>query len=392
MSIIRRDIGPRPPSRLKTKLSVVRAGRTVPDLRLELRTGGEFSVFSRVPEEFESALERLAIDAIEPNVFHTAAFTFTALRSTENTLRLAMIGDAQAGGAMQLDAALPFRIESQAGLGVIRAWAMPDIAYAAPLIARKSPMATLDQLFDALGGQLVNLPPVLVFEGLVADGPFMRYARAAAAARGLFFRVSASRRQKILTPAGLTSPSPSADQRHRWTAMLEKWTSLSGPDGLAFEMARNPREIEAHIAMLAPLVDRRGAHADLEGLGAIARQLSARDHLRLYMLKHHGALVAALWQPVLAGEAWVWQIYVHPDFADHALDEQLLLRLGEWNPTDPNIAATRTASHNSDRLACSIWPEEEGRATLIIGLRPECERDVDRIAAYHDEAAQAGSV
>ncbi|WP_176084870.1 GNAT family N-acetyltransferase [Martelella sp. HB161492] len=384
MSIIRRDIGPKPPSRLKTKLSVVRAGRTVADLRLELRTGGEFSVYSRAPEEFETAMERLATDAIEANIFHTAAFTHTALNQEGSGLRLALIGTPQAGGDLLLDAALPFRIEQQAGTGVICAWAEPDIAYAAPLIARRNPMATLDQLFDALGGQLVNLPPVLVFEGLVADGPFMRYARAAAAARGLFFRVAASRRAKILTPAGLTSPSPSAEERRRWTAMLEKWTALSGPDGLAFEMARNPREIEAQIEMLAPLLDESGGAADIVGLGAVARRLSARDHLRLYTLKHHGALVAAVLQPVLAGEAWVWQIYVHPEFSVFALDEQLLLRLGEWNPTDPNITTTRISVSNNDRLASSIWPEEEGRATLIVGLRPESERAVDAVAAFHD--------
>ncbi|WP_180898346.1 GNAT family N-acetyltransferase [Martelella soudanensis] len=202
MSIIRKDLGQRPPARLKSKLSVVQPGKAVPDIRLEVRSGGEFSLYSQAPDHMETAMERLADTAIENNIFQTPAFLLPALGERHSLLRVALMEDGASDDS--LTALMTFSVRGNGSH--LLAHAIGDIGYHAPLVSRHRPMATLDQLFEALAGALVNLPGIAVFPHLLADGAFMRFARAVAAARGLAFRVTHARRRRALS--GPIDPNP----------------------------------------------------------------------------------------------------------------------------------------------------------------------------------------
>ncbi|AJY45381.1 GNAT family N-acetyltransferase [Martelella endophytica] len=384
MSIIRKDLGVRPPARLKSKLSVVRPGHAVPDVRLELKSGGEFSIYSHAPDELEKAMDRLAFQAIETNVFQTAPFFLPALRHSGGQLRLAVIEDAtNAASEDNLAALMAFSVEghgNQQGSHVVaRALTRDGGGYHAPLVSRHRPMATLDQLFEALAGSLVNLPGVVVFPQLLADGPFMRAARAVAAARGLPFRVKATGRRRALTGRIDPTTALSEAERAAWQDYLGKWQALQTKGRLSYSVARNPAEISTALERLHQLSDLAEHESRLAATVPAARMLARRDWLRIHSLRQNDRLLAAAIQPVFRGEATIWQIFERPDMADHAIGEQLLVRLTEWNLADPNITVTRADAAAPAALAERFWPTEEGRATLAVAIRPGLERQLDSV-------------
>ncbi|MBB4123037.1 GNAT family N-acetyltransferase [Martelella radicis] len=383
MSIIRKDLGPRPPHRLKSKLSVVRPGKAVADLRLELRSGGEFSIFSEAPDDLEPAIDRLADQAIEANPFHTAAFVMKALGDTDTHQRLALIEDtAMSANSGALAALMGFSVTDRGSHMVATA---ADGGYHAPLIARQRPMATIDQLFEALAGSLANLPGIIAFPGLLADGAFMRSARAVAAARGLAFRVAGAFRARALNgriePAGVLSH----EEREAWQDSLGRWEALQKRGRITYRVARNPREISAVLEDLALLCDTPEQASRFSAFVPVARLLSERDRLRIHTLHLDDNLIAAALQPVHRAEAWVWKVLVRPDMADQAVDEQLMMRLTEFNLADVNIAVTRVAPATGPFLAERLWPGEDGYASLLVALRPGMDRALDSVAVTYEE-------
>ncbi|MET3599465.1 GNAT family N-acetyltransferase [Martelella mangrovi] len=384
MSIIRKDLGPRPPARLKSKLSVVRPGKTVPDLRLELRSGGEFSIFSDAPGELEHTMERLGDQAVEPNPFQTLPFLTGPSGRADAQTRLALIEDsAVAAGAGHLAALMGFSV---AGANSHLVASAAPGGYHAPLISRHRPMATLDQLFEALAGSLANLPGVIAFPGLLADGAFMRSARAVAAARGLAFRVAGAWRGHALSGRIDPTSGLSHADREAWQANLEKWENLQKKGRITYHVARNPAEISAALEELSLLCDTDEHTSRCAACFPAVRLLSERDRIRLHALYIDGQMIAAALQPLHRSEAWVWQVMVRPDMSDKAIDEQLIMRLTQWNLRDANIAITRVAPAAGPFLAERFWPVDEGYASLLVALRPGMERALDSVAATYEDA------
>nr|WP_272213988.1 GNAT family N-acetyltransferase [Marinicella sp. W31]MDC2879924.1 GNAT family N-acetyltransferase [Marinicella sp. W31] len=384
MSVIRKDLGPTPPARLKSKLSVVRPGKAVPDLRLELRSGGEFSIFSEAPEDLEPAVDRLADQAVEANPFQTAPFLMKTTGKDNAHARLALIADTTTSdGAEQLSALMSFSVM---GKGSHLAATAEVGGYSAPLISRHRPMATLDQLFEALAGSLTNLPGIVAFPGLLADGTFMRSARAVAAARGLAFRVAGAWRARTLSGRIDPTGALSREERKAWQTHLGKWEDLQKKGRISYQVARNPSEISAALEDLSLLSDAPGYADRFSAFFPAARQLCKRDQIRIHALYLDGQMIAAALQPVHRGDAWVWQVLVRPDMADQAVDEQLMMRLTHWNLRDTNIATTRVAPAAGSFLAERFWPVDEGYASLLIALRPGIEHTLDRVAATYEIA------
>ena len=381
MSIIRKDLGQRPPARLKSKLSVVQPGKAVPDIRLEVRSGGEFSLYSQAPDHMEPAMDRLAETAIERNIFQTPAFLLPALGERHSLLRVALMEDGDSDD--NLTALMTFSVRGNGSH--LLAHAIGDIGYHAPLISRHRPMATLDQLFEALAGSLVNLPGIAVFPHLLADGAFMRFARAVAAARGLAFRVTHARRRRALS--GRIDPASAAltpGEREAWQANLAKWEALNARGKIGYHIARNPSEtalmLDELSALTTTVAEDRSRFA---ALLPTAKKLGRNDQLRIHALYLSGEMIAAAIQPVTAGEAWIWQVFVRPDMEQEAVDEQLIMRLTEWNTRDANITVTRAAPGVGPYLAERFWPVEEGYATLMVAIRPGMERAIDALAREH---------
>ncbi|MAM12872.1 MAG: hypothetical protein CML23_20975 [Rhizobiaceae bacterium] len=382
MSIIRKDLGPRPPARLKSKLSVVRPGKAVADLRLELRSGGEFSIFSEAPDDLEPAIDRLANQAIEANPFQSAAFVMTALGQSHAHQRLALVEDT-AGEAGALAALMGFSVTDR-GSHMVASTAQGG--YHAPLIARHRPMATIDQLFEALAGSLANLPGIIAFPALLADGAFMRSARAVAAARGLAFRVAGAFRGRALSGRMDPTGALSRAEREAWQDNLGKWEALRRKGRIAYHVARNPREVSAALQDLSLLCDTPENASRFSAFVPVARLLSENDRLRIHALYLEDQLIAAAIQPVHMGAAWVWKMLVRPDMEALALGEQLMMRLTEFNLGDANIAVTRVAPGAGPFLAERFWPGEDGYASLLVALRPGMERALDSVAATYEDA------
>ncbi|WP_174803259.1 GNAT family N-acetyltransferase [Martelella limonii] len=381
MSIIRKDLGQRPPARLKSKLSVVQPGKAVPDIRLEVRSGGEFSLYSQAPDHMEAAMDRLAETAIERNIFQTPAFLLPALGESHSLLRVALMEDGSDSDD-SLTALMTFSVRGNGSH--LLAHAIGDIGYHAPLISRHRPMATLDQLFEALAGSLVNLPGIAVFPHLLADGAFMRFARAVAAARGLAFRVTHARRRRALSGTLQPNAGLSASERALWQEHLQKWEALNRRGKVGYRIARNPSEAAGmleDLSALTEVVDEDRAR--FRALLPTARKLALNDQLRIHALYLDGDMIAAAVQPLTNGEAWIWQVFVRPDMAQDAVDEQLIMRLTEWNGRDANIAITRTAPGAGPYLAERFWPVDEGYATLMVAIRPGMERALDALARDH---------
>lgn len=375
MSIIRKDLGQRPPARLKSKLSVVQPGKAVPDIRLEVRTGGEFSLYSQAPDHMEAAMDRLANSAIENNIFQTPAFLLPALGESHSLLRVALMED----GNDSLTALMTFSVRGNGSH--LLAHAIGDIGYHAPLVSRHRPMATLDQLFEALAGSLVNLPGIAVFPHLLADGAFMRFARAVAAARGLAFRVTHARRRRALSGRITPDAALTAAEREAWQKNLARWEALNRRGKIGYHIARNPSETALMLEELSTLTAVVAEDAArFSALLPTARKLARNDQLRIHALYLDGEMIAAAIQPLTNGEAWIWQMFVRPDMAQDAVDEQLVMRLTEWNGRDANIAVTRTAPGAGPYLAERFWPVEEGYATLMVAIRPGMERALDTLA------------
>ena len=375
MSIIRKDLGQRPPARLKSKLSVVQPGKAVPDIRLELRTGGEFSLYSQAPDHMEAAMDRLANSAIENNIFQTPAFLLPALGENHSLLRVALMED----GNDSLTALMTFSVRGNGSH--LLAHAIGDIGYHAPLVSRHRPMATLDQLFEALAGSLVNLPGIAVFPHLLADGAFMRFARAVAAARGLAFRVTHARRRRALSGRITPDAALTAAEREAWQKNLARWEALNRRGKIGYHIARNPSETALMLEELSTLTAVVAEDAArFSALLPTAKKLARNDQLRIHALYLDGEMIAAAIQPLTNGEAWIWQMFVRPDMAQDAVDEQLVMRLTEWNGRDANIAVTRTAPGAGPYLAERFWPVEEGYATLMVAIRPGMERALDTLA------------
>ncbi|TCT41765.1 GNAT family N-acetyltransferase [Martelella mediterranea] len=381
MSIIRKDLGPRTPARLKSKLSVVRPGRAVPDVRLELKTGGEFSLYSTPPEELERAFDRLVFRSSETNVFQAAPFLLTALKNGLHGLRLALIHEGAQGMEQDdLAALMAFRVEDGGRWITAHGFGDGTAAYNAPLISRHRPMATIDQLFEALANNLTNLPGIAVLPDLLADGAIMRLGRAVAAARGLAFRVTGATRRRALTARVDPSSRLAGSERAAWQDKLEKWQALQQKGHVTYRVARNSDEIEPVLEALPMLARDTAGPAPNAFLTAACRALAKRDWIRLHALYLDEILIAVAVQPVVAGEAWIADTIVHTDLADMAVDEQLIVRLTEWNLRDTNIRVTRCAPGVGPFLAERFWSDDEGRATLMVALKPGHERSLDAAA------------
>lgn len=385
MSIIRKDIANRPQARLRSKLSVVRPGRAIPDVRLELKTGGEFSVYSTPPLELEKAIDQLSVNAIEKNVFQSAPFVFQSMKLEGAGQRLALIHNSgEPEGDERPAALMAFRTNVDENYFAARVSGFSQDGSSAPLIGRDHPMATIDQLFEALASPLCDLPGIVMFPDLVADGHFMRLARAVAAARGLAFRVARAHRRRALTGSVDPSATLTPDESSAWQANLSKWQELKRLGNISYRVHRNADEIATVLEMLGQLDDQQTHPLAFSHVAAICRALARRDWLRVHALYLGDRLVAATLQPVLSGEAWIWQFYLSQDLQDMALDEQSLIRLSEWNLQDRNITVTRIGAGRGRFLAESFWPSLEGRATLMIALKPGYERALDQLAARQE--------
>ncbi|AMM85616.1 hypothetical protein AZF01_15675 [Martelella sp. AD-3] len=360
----------------------MRPGKAVADLRLELRSGGEFSIFSEAPDDLEPAIDRLANQAIEANPFQSAAFVMTALGQSHAHQRLALVEDT-AGEAGALAALMGFSVTDRGSHMVASA---AQGGYHAPLIARHRPMATIDQLFEALAGSLANLPGIIAFPALLADGAFMRSARAVAAARGLAFRVAGAFRGRALSGRMDPTGALSRAEREAWQDNLGKWEALRRKGRIAYHVARNPREVSAALQDLSLLCDTPENASRFSAFVPVARLLSENDRLRIHALYLEDQLIAAAIQPVHMGAAWVWKMLVRPDMEALALGEQLMMRLTEFNLGDANIAVTRVAPGAGPFLAERFWPGEDGYASLLVALRPGMERALDSVAATYEDA------
>jgi hypothetical protein len=172
--------------------------------------------------------------------------------------------------------------------------------------------------------------------------------------------------------------------------MKRQWRQLERQGHLAYRVARQPAEIRFAIETFLSLEAsgwkgrRKTAMVADRYRAAFAREavtnLAETDNVRIHTLELGGRAIAIMVVFVISGEAYTWKTAYDETFAAQSPGKLLFLRLTEQHLDDPNIGRTDSCAVPDHPVASRLWAEREEMGTLVIGLRPERDRDVRQVA------------
>ena len=374
-------------------------GRAKPMAETEVaigRPGRQLSVYpSQMGYELQDELDYLTYRVMEANVFFAPRFLAPAMpRLEERQVRFAVIRDEDERRS-RLRLLFPFSIEKpgfSVGPSIIRVWANPFGPLGTPLVDAEGAAETIDNMFDALVAPEMRLPNVLVIPDLRLEGRFAQLARAVALARDLPLTVTNEYQRPMLQsyvdgPAYLQSTLSKSHLRE----MRRQTKLLSAQGTLSYNVARQPEEIRLRMEEFLALEAsgwkgrKRSAMVNDRLRAAFAREaitnLAEADAVRIHTLDLDGQAIASMVVFIMAGEAYTWKTAYDERYARFSPGKLLMADLTEWHLDDANIERTDSCAAPDHPIMSRFWQEREAMGTLVIGLKPNADRDVRQVGA-----------
>lgn len=359
------------------------------------RPGRMLAVYNaRTGYALQDELDFLTNRAIEPNVFFSGRFLAPAMpRLEDRVVRLMLIRDEDARRS-RMRLLMPFSIEKpgfSVGPSIVRAWANPFGPLGTPLVDAEDAAETLDAMLDGLSRPALNLPDVLVLPDLRLEGPVASLLRAVAIARGLpVTETDRLERPMLESPLEADDYLARAISKNHRRDMARQWRRLSELGEMAYSVARQPEEIRLHLEDFLTLEasgwkgKRRSAMVADRYRAAFAREaingLAEIDAVRIHTLTLDGEAIASMIVFVQSGDAYTWKTAYNEDYARYSPGKLLMDRLTEWHLDDVNIRRTDSCAVPDHPVMSRFWTERCAMGTLVIGLKPNRDREVRQAA------------
>ncbi|MCR4265537.1 GNAT family N-acetyltransferase [Nitratireductor sp. ZSWI3] len=340
-------------------------------------------------------LDHLAARAIEPNIFFNPRFLAPAMpRLEDREVRLAVIRDGTETRS-RLRLLVPFSVERSMlpfGVAVLRTWANPFGPLGTPLVDSDDPAGVIDDFFATLSRPHLRFPKVFVLPEVGLDGPFMEMLTAVAEARSLPLRIT-GRVERPILQSGEDGDTylKAALRQHHYREFRRLKRRLAEQGALDHRIARTPEEIrhgaEAFLTLEAAGWKGRArtAMATDRYRAAFAREavhrLAERDMCRIHTLALDDKIVACLIVFVENGTAYTWKTAYNEDYAAYSPGTLLMVEVTKSHLADPDIAVTDSCAVPDHPIMSRLWSERRPLGTIVVGLRPDAERQVRKAAA-----------
>ena len=339
-------------------------------------------------------LDFLTRRAIEPIPFYAPQFLVPAMPRLDDRHLKLMVARDEGEGRSRLRLLMPFSVEATGLFGgppCVRAWTHPFGPRGTLLLDHDDPTGTVASLFDAVRDKVLGLPPLLVVPDLRLDGPVAAALMAEAARRGLPAQVIEARKRACLDAVGDPSAflgSALSARRRRELARVRRRLDQSG--SVTFETARRQGDVREALedflvleasgwkgrARSALLTDRYRSAFAREAVDGLA----ARDRVRIYTLKLDGHAVASVVVLVAEGQAVLWKMAYDEEHASASPGFQLMAATSQALIADPTVRFVDSCAVPDHMMINRIWRSRVEVATLVLGLKEDGGRSVQRAA------------
>lgn len=383
-------------NRLVGSLASEAEGRPAADMRLDVgRPGRQLSLYpGRVGYDLQEELDFLTFRVMEANVFFAPRFLAPAMpRLDDRQIRFAVIRDEDARRS-RVRLMMPFSVEKpgfSVGPSILRVWSNPFGPLGTPLVDAEGAAETIDNMLEALARPDVKLPGILVLPDLRLNGRFTQLIKAVAIGRDLPLTVTNTFERPMLESQedGDTYLKSTISKNHMRD--MRRQFRLLGEEGrVSYNVARQPEEIRRRMEEFLALEAsgwkgrKRSAMVMDRFRAAFAREaitnLAEVDAVRIHTLDLDGVAIASMVVFIMAGEAYTWKTAYDERYARFSPGKLLLADLTDWHLDDPNIERTDSCAVPDHPIMSRFWKEREEMGTLLIGLRPNADRDMRQAA------------
>ncbi len=383
-------------NRLVGSLASETEGRPAADLRLDVgRPGRQLSFYpGRVGYDLQEELDFLTYRVMEANVFFAPRFLAPAMpRLDERQIRLAVIRDEDARRS-RVRLLMPFSVEKpgfSVGPSILRVWSNPFGPLGTPLVDAEGAAETIDNLLEALARPEAKLPGILVLPDLRLNGRFTQLIKAVAIGRDLPLTVTNTFDRPMLeSQEDGDAYLRSTVSKNHLRDMRRQFRLLGELGHISYNVARQPEEIRRRMEEFLALEAsgwkgrKRSAMVMDRFRAAFAREaitnLAEVDAVRIHTLDLNGVAIASMVVFIMAGEAYTWKTAYDERYARFSPGKLLLSDLTDWHLDDPNIERTDSCAVPDHPIMSRLWKEREEMGTLLIGLRPNADRDTRQAA------------
>ncbi|MBW3096488.1 GNAT family N-acetyltransferase [Pseudohoeflea coraliihabitans] len=379
------------------ELASMSAARPVAELEIDVgREGRQLVTYNaRAGYSLRTELDHLTNRVVEPNVFFSARFLAPAMpRLDDRQVRLLLIRDENARSS-RMRLMMPFSIEKPGlavGPNILRAWANPFGPLGTPLLDAEGGAETLDNLLEGLARPGSGFPEVLVLPDVRMQGPVISLLRAVAIDRNLpISETGFTERPMLESNLEADDYLAAAIGKNHRREMRRQWRRLSERGTLSYVVARQPDEVRHHLEEFLTLEDsgwkgrQRTAMVADRYRAAFAREaingLAEHDAVRIHTLLLDDEPIASMIVFIASGEAYTWKTAYNEEYASYSPGKLLVEKLTEWHLDDPNISRTDSCAVPDHPVMSRLWSERMRMGTLIIGLRPNSDREVRQVSA-----------
>ena len=109
--------------------------------------------------------------------------------------------------------------------------------------------------------------------------------------------------------------------------------------------------------------------------------LAEADQVRIHTLDLNGQAIASMVVFIMAGEGYTWKTAFDEAYARFSPGKLLMAELTEWHLDDANIQRSDSCAVPDHPIMSRFWKEREPMGTVVIGLRPNADRDVRQVGA-----------
>ncbi|MBW8298101.1 MAG: GNAT family N-acetyltransferase [Hydrogenophaga sp.] len=383
-------------NRLVGSLASETEDRPAADMRLDVgRPGRQLSLYpGRVGYDLQEELDFLTYRVMEANVFFAPRFLAPAMpRLDDRQIRFAVIRDEDARRS-RVRLMMPFSVEKpgfSVGPSILRVWSNPFGPLGTPLVDAEGAAETIDNMLEALARPDAKLPGILVLPDLRLNGRFTQLIKAVAIGRDLPLTVTNTFERPMLESQedGDTYLKTTISKNHMRD--MRRQFRLLGEEGrVSYNVARQPEEIRRRMEEFLALEAsgwkgrKRSAMVMDRFRAAFAREaitnLAEVDAVRIHTLDLDGRAIASMVVFIMAGEAYTWKTAYDERYARFSPGKLLLADLTDWHLDDPNIERTDSCAVPDHPIMSRFWKEREEMGTLLIGLRPNADRDMRQAA------------
>ncbi len=383
-------------NRLVGSLASEAEDRPAADMRLDVgRPGRQLSLYpGRVGYDLQEELDFLTYRVMEANVFFAPRFLAPAMpRLDDRQIRFAVIRDEDARRS-RVRLMMPFSVEKpgfSVGPSILRVWSNPFGPLGTPLVDAEGAAETIDNMLEALARPEAKLPGILVLPDLRLNGRFTQLIKAVAIGRDLPLTITNTFERPMLQSEedGDTYLKSTISKNHMRD--MRRQFRLLGEEGrVSYNVARQPEEIRRRMEEFLALEAsgwkgrKRSAMVMDRFRAAFAREaitnLAEVDAVRIHTLDLDGRAIASMVVFIMAGEAYTWKTAYDERYARFSPGKLLLSDLTDWHLDDPNIERTDSCAVPDHPIMSRFWKEREEMGTLLIGLKPNADRDMRQAA------------